>query len=54
MKISKFLMLSVAVAMMPVMSSGTLYAKPTKPAKKSVADEGQKLKILFARDDEAN
>ena len=54
MKISKFLMLSVAVAMMPVMSSGTLYAKPTKTAKKPVADEGQKLKILFARDDEAN
>jgi uncharacterized protein (DUF885 family) len=57
MKISKTLMIGAALLLVPAIGTTPVYAKTakvTKTAKKPVTDEGQKLKALFAADDEAN
>ncbi len=57
MKISKILILGAAALLVPAMVPMAVYAKVAKTdkaVKKPVTDEGQKLKMLFAADDEAN
>jgi hypothetical protein len=57
MKISKILMIGAALLLVPAIGTTPVYAKTakvTKTAKKPVTDEGQKLRALFAADDEAN